>query len=491
MNNEHEIGTLASAPVEASAGKEAPSTVEALAAVSGPLPPAIKDGGAEGAQGVSNTPALTYQSGAIQTSLDYFTVRIDITFESQEPEAIEFYDKLLDALYVRREDCIKWPRGVNGYDNSYYFPEGVLISSGGSGTSSNGVENAFLELKGDSITKLIERAVTITKMVTGVYDDSPAFEVKVISKLFEVIREVPHKVTRIDIPVDLFGGEVIPLAELKEKCIQKVFTTRAKRKKEEKEVIEGEEADKVAKQVLDDPGWSFTIGSRNSPRQLCIYDKKAERERAGGYVHSDTWIRFETRYHGEMADKRFEQIADAYKTLDPLIVQKCIVGCLATMVCFKEYKLANDNTYKAPNWKAWDRLIAMGDVPQKVKLKKSVPTVKRNADWIKTSTDRILIRLLLVYIEDGADVLRYLIGDAITKLTSEDLAIVNAGRRDIDRPTYDDVGHMQATLFNGYHLEKIPGDAVLALFDEKVGVDIVPIGDEPKPIANKTEGDKP
>ena len=40
MNNEHEIGISASASVEASAGKEAPSTVEALAAVSGPLPPA-------------------------------------------------------------------------------------------------------------------------------------------------------------------------------------------------------------------------------------------------------------------------------------------------------------------------------------------------------------------------------------------------------------------------------------------------------------------
>ncbi|MBE6127038.1 MAG: replication initiation factor domain-containing protein [Erysipelotrichaceae bacterium] len=434
--------------------------------------------GAAHAQGVSNTPAITYK--AIETSIDYFKVRLDFTYESRVDAHVEAVDEILKRFYLTRDMEVKQPKGFSNYANAYKFDEDFVICSGGELTKANGVETMLIEMKGDACDRFLRRA---SFAETGSEECAPELAVKAWSNVFQYLLTLPHKVTRFDIPVDSVG-DLIPLEELKEKCRNKVFTTRCKRKKEEKEILEGEDEDSKTKQIIDGLGWSYVLGTRESARQLTIYDKKAESEAHGFVVNVATWIRFETRYYGEMANLMFDQLAEAYKTLDALKVQQFIVGCLSTIICFREHRLSGNNSNKAPIWGPWKELIDMGMEPQKVKLAKTVLTIKQNAVWLKGSTDRTSTRMHAVYIEDGADVDRYLLADGIAKLDKEDLAVVNAGRRDIGRPEYETVQEMQAALFQKYGLDKIPSDDVLAIFDEKIAVNVVPIKEE------KQEGGK-
>lgn len=423
-------------------------------------------------QGVSNTPAVTYK--AIEVEIDYFKVRIDFPYESRVEAHVEAINKLLSLFYLDKEMEIKQPRGFSNYANAYKFDEDFVVCSGGELTKANGVETMLIEMKGDACERFLRRA---SYALTGSECNEEEVAVKAWSAVFQFLLTLPHKVTRFDVPVDSLG-DLIPLEELKEKCRNKVYTTRCRRKKEEKEILGGEDEDSKTKQILDGLGWSYVLGTRESARQLCIYDKKVESEARGCVVNVASWIRFETRYYGDMANQMFYQLADAYKTLDPLEVQKFIVGCLSTVICFREHKLKSNNSNKAPIWKPWQELIDMGQVPQKVKLAKTVLTIKRNAAWLKGSTDRTSTRMHAVYIEDGADVDRYLLADGIAKLDKEDLAVVNAGRRDIGRREYESVQEMQAALFKKYGLDKLPSDDVLAIFDEAITVDVVPIKDE-------------
>jgi len=419
-------------------------------------------------QGVSNTPAITYK--AIETSIDYFKVRLDFTYESRVDAHVEAVDEILKRFYLTRDMEVKQPKGFSNYANAYKFDEDFVICSGGELTKANGVETMLIEMKGDACDRFLRRA---SFAETGSEEYAPELAVRAWSSVFQYLLTLPHKVTRFDVPVDSVG-DLIPLEELKEKCRNKVFTTRCKRKKEEKEILEGEEKDSKTKQIIDGLGWSYVLGTRESARQLTIYDKRAESEAHGCVVNVASWIRFETRYYGEMANQMFYQLADAYKTLDPLEVQKFIVGCLSTVICFREHKLRSNNSNKAPVWKPWQELIDMGAVPQKVKLAKTVLTIKKNAVWLKGSTDRTSTRMHAVYIEEGGDVDRYLLADGIAKLDKEDLAVVNAGRRDIGRREYESVQEMQAALFKKYGLDKLPSDDVLAIFDEAISVDVVP-----------------
>lgn len=419
-------------------------------------------------QGVSNTPAVTYK--AIEASIDYFKVRLDFTYESRKDAHVEAVDKLLELFFLTREMEVRQPRGFSNYANAYKFDEDFVICSGGELTKANGVETMLIEMKGDACERFLRRA---SYALTGSECNEEEVAVKAWSAVFQFLLTLPHKVTRFDVPVDSLG-DLIPLEELKEKCRNKVYTTRCRRKKEEKEILDGEDEDSKTKQILDGLGWSYVLGTRESARQLCIYDKKAESEAHGCVVNVAFWIRFETRYYGDMANQMFYQLADAYRTLDPLEAQKFVVGCLSTVICFREHRFRSNNSNKAPVWKPWQELVGMGEVPQKVKLAKTVLTIKRNAVWLKGSTDRTSTRMHAVYIEEGDDVDRYLLADGIAKLDKEDLAVVNAGRRDIGRREYESVQEMQAALFKKYGLDKLPSDDVLAIFDEAISVDVVP-----------------
>ena len=162
-----------------------------------------------------------------------------------------------------------------------------------------GLETTVIELKGSSCDELVSRAYAVEvydRGNRGIELDDPEFARKVWAILFKTIAKYPHKVTRFDVPVDDFTG-VIPLEELKRKCLAKEYVSRMRVPSLEREIsVEGDDAvDDYAKERKGSKGWSFTLGRRTSPSQLCIYDKKAETE-GKGTVMAPQWVRFESRF---------------------------------------------------------------------------------------------------------------------------------------------------------------------------------------------------
>lgn len=165
-----------------------------------------------------------------------------------------------------------------------------------------GLESTVIELKGSSCDELVNRAYAHEVYDNGNRELDPndlEFARWVWANLFRVIAKYPHKGTRFDVPVDDFTG-VIPLEELKRKCLAKEYVSRMRVPSIEREIsVDDDEAvEDYAKERKCNKGWSFTLGRRTSPSQLCIYDKKAETEGVG-VVMAPQWVRFESRFYGD------------------------------------------------------------------------------------------------------------------------------------------------------------------------------------------------
>lgn len=291
--------------------EEEPSTGEALAARSGSLPAASCISDAAGpTSGPSNTQYMTYkppERRMIQTLIDYFKVRFDFPYclSAKEPEIREMCLNILQVFYVTPDMEVQLKHGGSHYEKGYQFGENFFIFSEGTDTRVHGMDTMLIELKGDSIRSLMRRGAAHERYISHNKDadeNDPKFQRWVWCKIFAVIEKYPHRVTRIDVPTDDFSG-IIPLEELKYKCLHKHYVSRMRKPSLEREVTDGEsdEVEEYAKEHQNGKkGWSFTLGRRTSASQLCIYDKKAEMDASGaGIALAAQWLRFESRFYKE------------------------------------------------------------------------------------------------------------------------------------------------------------------------------------------------
>lgn len=472
--------------------EEEPSTGEALAARGGSLPAASCISDAAGpTSGPSNTQYMTYkppERRMIQTLIDYFKVRFDFPYclSAKEPEIREMCLNILQVFYVTPDMEVQLKHGGSHYEKGYQFGENFFIFSEGTDTRVHGMDTMLIELKGDSIRSLMRRGATHERYISHNKDadeNDPKFQRWVWCKIFAVIEKYPHRVTRIDVPTDDFSG-IIPLEELKYKCLHKHYVSRMRKPSLEREVTDGEsdEVEEYAKEHQNGKkGWSFTLGRRTSASQLCIYDKKAEMDASGaGIVLAAQWLRFESRFYKDNAEELFPKLKTAYESEDSLAAQRFIVGCLAALIEFKDRRLTSDNTYKADTWEPWKVLIAQADVLQFASLAYKTLTIKGNAIWLAKAGDRTIDRVLIAYAEDVIDVIRYLIVDGLPKCDKVDLEIANEMRGQIGREKFGDLGTPLAIIFNTVNGGKLPCDDVLRLFDDKTVVEIKPINTDKK-----------
>lgn len=467
--------------------EEEPSTGEALAARGGSLPSASCDSDAAGpASGPSNTQYMTYkppEGKTVRVSIDYFKARFIFPYSMRDKEIKKAWTKILEAFYLSPDMECELSHGGSHYEKGYQFGENFFVFSGGGQTKVGGCETSLIEMKGDTCRSFLLRAANHERFFKGNKDadaDDPEFARKVWSNAFKTIAEFDGKVTRFDVPVDDFSG-IVPLNELKLKCLRREYVSRMRKPSIEREVGVGDEGEEFAKEVKSGKGWSFTLGKRTSPQQLCIYDKKAEIEAGGnGVVFAPSWVRFESRFYGDRADELFPKLAEAYASDDPLAHQRFIVGCLAALIEFKDKRLSSDNTYKSVAWAPWILLIACGEMPQFAKVVTNVLSLKESALWLAKATDRSLVTVLIAYVEELPDVIRYLIIDGLPKFDKVNLEVANEQRMAIGKKPFKDVAEAQTALFEKAEAGTIPSDDVIALFDKMRKVEIKPIAQNEK-----------
>lgn len=467
-------------------GEEEPSSGSAIAAGGGSLPPGdgaddVKSAAPAAEAGLSNTQYMTYQPPkgmVVKVSIDYFKVRFLFPYSMRDGDLKDAWTKILAAFYLTPDMECELNHGGSHYERGYQFGENFFVFSGGNQTKVGGCETSLIEMKGDTCRSFLMRAANHERFFKGNNDadaDDPEFARKVWSNAFKAIMEFEGKVTRFDVPVDDFSG-IVPLNELKLKCLRKEYVSRMRKPNIEREIDCGDEEDEFAKEIKGGKGWSFTMGRRTSPQQVCIYDKKAEIEASGhGEVLAPSWVRYESRFYGDRADELFPKLAEAYASDDPLAHQRFIVGCLAALIEFKEKRLSQDNTYKSETWSKWKMLIACGEIPQFAKVVTNILSLKESALWLAKATDRSLVSVLIAYAEELPDVIRYLIIDGLPKFDKVNLEVANEQRMAIGKKPYKDVEEAQAALFERARGDLVPCDSVIDLFDKKRTVSIKPI----------------
>lgn len=435
------------------------------------------------AQGLSNTPAIPYNVVRhIETIIDYLKVTFFYPRDDYDPDFRKYWDSVLDALLVDRETCVVLEHGRSNFDFGWTYHEDLFVFSGGELTKSNGADTSALEMKGMACRRfekrIVDQLAAKLKRKPTVQEENEAIAIG-WKRVLDAIAELPHRCTRIDLTVDDFGGNV-PIAELMRKCKAREFVSRIKKGFDANGLplkIGSDEEEAIIREGL---GWSFTLGSMESERQLCIYDKKAEIENSGkGLVPATSWIRFESRFKGDRADFMLDALTERLTSGDPMAFRRFVIGALSSIIEFKEQRLNGENTYKSAAWGPWIEFIKDGQLPPKFKAKVPVKSIKNNALEVKKDADGALFRLHATHKERFLEILAYLIRDGLKKADGNYLSMVNAARADLGAPTYESVEEMQEAVAESIK-EIAVGKEVLELFDEPIEYALTPDGNDKK-----------
>ena len=441
-------------------------------------------------QGVSNTPVITSdpnQGRCVEAIVDYLKVVFLYPFEEHEPETMKYWNDALDALLVDRETRVDMRRGGSNYESGWHYHEDLFVFTGGELTkTSGGIPTSMLEMKGRACERFGERAIEHAEAKlngrTLTEEEKIAVVANAWKNLFAVLRNLPHRCTRIDLTVDDFNGNM-PIAELMRKCKRREFVSSMKKGFDAGGVPmdwADDEEDAVIREGL---GWSFTLGKTESERQLCIYDKKAEWTNGNkGVVTASSWIRFESRFKSDRAEFMLDAFIDKLtKSEDPAMdFRRFVIGALSSVIEFKEERLSGENTYRSETWKPWAEFIKEGEFPPKFKAKKPTRTIVRNARWEKRDVSRCHFRMRMARKEEFDEIDAYLFVEGMNKADGDDLAIINADRVALGREPYASLEELKAE-----GAKRVPGDGTLSkptieLFEDPMELTLAPMAEGKK-----------
>ena len=232
---------------------------------------------------------------------------------------------------------------------------------------------------------------------------------------------------RIDIAMDDFSG-LIKVSDLKEKIDSGCFISKLRKTKEEETLEFGKR--------VNSKGFSFTIGGKSS-RQLCIYDKVAERKARGVDVDKENWIRYESRYFHENADWAAIQILTGLENNSFGKVSSSLIG---GMIEFKEsIRRTRDKLFREKTWDKWAKLL---NTSEKIEFKSQEKleldiTMNKKKLWMVNVPYKILT---MIYLVDPSNFI-YFINLCLLK------GIGKLGKNDLQRVNYDLVACNKKPLY--------------------------------------------
>ena len=332
--------------------------------------------------GLSNTRRGAHLS--ISTCIDYFKFRVDgnIDIPKTEDDFIyeengnyEFIQELCKILLLNLFSRVDQPAGFLRYAFFSTFDEDVCVFGGRSSEcTEDGITRSYVELKGHALRMFEIRCQENNIDVFSQYKKLFDFCYKYINPSFE--RNL--KMLRIDTSIDDYSN-LISIMEIQEKFRNGFYVSKCRTTRQNIEY--DSENNPFVNEVNKNNGWTFYIGGRTS-RQLCIYDKKAERESKGNSVVTDTWIRYEGRFYQDNAHSAFMKLyREVFKDYSESSFNECVCSLISHIVEFKE-----DNNYDhrhqslANTWTKWEELLGIvglenfksqGDIEKDITFHKS------------------------------------------------------------------------------------------------------------------------
>ncbi len=366
---------------------------------------------------LSNTGRATPKNN-FSTCIDYFKIRVAGAFFNDD----DFVINLFKLLYLDRRNFDSSP-GKGGYKIFLEFDEETFLMSGNEKSKlKDGNDCYFIELKGQGCRMLEQRfLLNNVEAYRGWYE--------LFEYLFKVnesgAREI--KIKRIDATLDDFTGEITQ-EELEEKYLKHHWTSRSRSFKLEKSV-EFENLKNHIKYSKND-GWSLTHGGKTS-RQLCIYNKKAERKARGYDAFVDKWLRYESRFLDENGDWAFLKLLNGLKVNN---FSKVVCSLIGGIIEFKE---DNDSDIahmcRVPIWSKWDKLLQNAGSIKYVAQEKVEEDITMNKKkiWLVTSPYKLLCMAFMSDPDNFSLFLSYMMKKALKRMKKLDYKRVNYHRHEI------------------------------------------------------------
>lgn len=362
--------------------------------------------------GLSNTRRVTRNKNPININIininacvDYLKIRANGKFNPDD----KFCQTLLEKLCLQNiEPDIEQNKGR--YKYFYTYDEDTFIFGGSKAERTlDGCDTWFLELKGHGCRMLDLRFSNNGLDERIAYIDLLDFLFTAEEKYHVVI-----EYKRLDLALDDFTG-CIKCDELESKYDTGCFTTRLRAKSKDEDTEFGRK--------LIKNGFTITIGGRTS-RQLCIYDKKAERSAKGYDSIRDNWMRYEARWYEANAQWAFIQF---FQALKDNCLTSCVCSLIGGLVEFKERLCDRKHLNEIPIWSKWDKLLNR-TIPvgyQSAGIMEEHITMLKKDTWLINTPYKILTLSYLSNPSDFVTFIKFALGKGLSKLKHSELSIVN------------------------------------------------------------------
>lgn len=376
----------------------------------------------------------------VQFCIDYLKVRFNGIF------ILSSHGDIWSALGLN-EGLFSRIAGRSGYRDGFELDEGLFVFYGGEFTrNSSGEETWLLEMKGKACRNFENR------FPGSGFEESDR-------RWADFLRLLLLKggvCTRIDIPTDDLSGSV-PFAPLREKIARREYVSRMRRFSINDSLPPDIQS---SCEVISSSngGYTATLGSRESI-QLCIYNKKAERESAGYAVNAGSWIRYEVRYYHSCAEQALPLVESAMREGR---TAGFWLGCLSNIIRFVDKR--EGNLSRCVTWQPWADFVDDGLAEDIRTRARPDMTVRGNARWLDDDASKAVARVSLVHPEESDDVFAFILNSGASRLDEKDLMIVNAERVDLGLEPYGSVADAILEIASNSIMLKDVSDRVADLF---------------------------
>ncbi|MGM9858934.1 MAG: replication initiation factor domain-containing protein [Bacilli bacterium] len=363
-------------------------------------------------EGLSNTPLATKSkndfniiNNNINSCIDYFKIRVIGKWTEKD----KFFNEFLSALLIDPVNYDSYPF-VGGYPvNRIYDEDTFLLGNNEEQKTKDGKYCWYIELKGHGC-----RMFDLRCKNNGV--DSRNAYIQLFKTIFD-FRSKGYVIDfyRIDLAIDDFSG-LIKINELREKFLKGHFISKLRKRINEEDLEFGKK--------IESKGFSITLGGKTS-RQLCIYDKAAERDSRGYDVFIKDWIRYESRFLHKNADWAAIQIYTALLDNNLAFVSSRLLGGL---IEFKEdNNRVRSQLCNVKIWSKWEKFLG---TCEKIEYKSQQElemdiTMHKKKKWVVDVPYKILTMVYLIDPKNFNSFLKFCLAKGIARLKNVDLNRVN------------------------------------------------------------------
>ena len=306
----------------------------------------------------------------IEIKIDYFSATFPLDCDADDSIMFKVHEmvKLMaQYLNVKNFEIAKSKYAQNNFNYQYQLGEHMILRLDGPMNDCY-QRTCHLELKGE-----------------GCRDFESRNPKKTWTNFLLFMVQLNARFKRIDIAIDDYSGKDVTLGWLYEKFSKRRYTSVFR--------------SPVAPHGSLDTGLTLQFGSNESPIELVIYDKLAERKKRKKECDKSYWVRYELRFRNDLAERIAHQLIATLKGDDYATKFSTFTfEQLYRIIDIKEennYSIQNQKKAKTdPRWVAFLDNVEKGILP---KVEDGLP--KTFNQYMKAAIPYVSMFLLLKYLE--------------------------------------------------------------------------------------------